>query len=247
MYRKRKGALERRGPQRARDRRIEKLAALADPVRRALYDVVAQRAPDPVSRDQAAEATGVRRGLAAFHLDKLAAVGLLETIYRRLSGRAGPGAGRPAKLYRQSKETLEISLPERRYDLLARFVVQALAEEPESRTGERARGLAREFGHGLGKQASGGAGEPNSRLREAISTVLSACGYEPRGGSQGEVRLHNCPFDSLAAEYRSTVCDLNLAIQEGLVEGAGASGRLRAELKPAPGWCCVTLVEVGGS
>jgi predicted ArsR family transcriptional regulator len=60
------------------------------------------------------------------------------------------------------------------------------------------------------------------------------------------LRLHNCPFDPLAAQYRSTVCRINLALQEGLIEGLGASGRLRAELQPAPGWSCVAFLEVTG-
>jgi predicted ArsR family transcriptional regulator len=233
--------------ERARDRSIERLASLADPVRRTLYDVVAQRAPDPVSRDEAAEAAGVRRGLAAFHLDKLVASGLLEPIYRRLSGRVGPGAGRPAKLYRRSLETLEVSLPERRYELLARIAIQALAEHPEGQSSERAHQLAREFGQDLGRRAAEApqTEPPSHKVREAISRVLSACGYEPREGDQGELRLHNCPFHSLAAQYRSTVCQINLAVQEGLLEGMGISGRLRAELQPAPGWCCVRLVETG--
>jgi predicted ArsR family transcriptional regulator len=233
----------------ARDRKIEKLASLADPVRRALYEVVAQRAPDAVSRDQAAAATGVRRGLAAFHLDKLVASGLLEPIYRRLSGRRGPGAGRPAKLYRRSDETLEISLPERRYDLLATFAVQALAGESGGPTAERARQLAREYGRDLGRQARTAhkRGQPRWKPREAISSVLSRLGYEPRGDADGDLHLKNCPFDSLVAQYRSTVCQINLALQEGLVEGLDASGQLRAELQPAPGWCCVRLVQLLGS
>ena len=235
-------------PEEARDRKIEKLASLADPVRRALYDVVAQRSPDPVSRDQAASATGVRRGLAAFHLDKLVASGLLEPIYRRLSGRSGPGAGRPAKLYRRSHETLEITLPERRYELLATFAVQALAEESGGPTAERARQLAREYGRDLGKRAGTvyARGQRRGKLREAISSILSDLGYEPRGGAEGELHLKNCPFDSLVAQYRFTVCHINLALQEGLVEGLGASGQLRAELEPAPGWCCVRLVQLSG-
>ena len=236
-------------PDEARDRKIERLASLADPVRRALYEVVAQRAPDPVSRDQAAEATGVRRGLAAFHLDRLVASGLLEPIYRRLTGRAGPGAGRPAKLYRRSEETLEISLPQRRYELLATLTVQALAQDPGGPMAERVRQLAREYGRNLGRQVgtAHGRGRSSWKLREAVTSVLSALGYEPRGGTAGDLYLKNCPFDSLVGQYRLTVCQINLALQEGLVEGLGASDHLRAELRPAPGWCCVRLVQLPGS
>jgi predicted ArsR family transcriptional regulator len=86
--------------------------------------------------------------------------------------------------------------------------------------------------------------DTGAKLRDALSKLLSAFGYEPKTGAEGELRLHNCPFDSLAAQYRSTVCQINLALQQGLIEGLGASGRLRAELQPAPGSCCVTLLQV---
>src|SRR5512134_1888530 len=109
-----------------REHTIGRIAALADPVRRALYEYVAGSGDD-VSRDQAARAARVARPLAAFHLDKLVEHGLLETSYRRLTGRRGPGAGRPAKLYRRSALQLDISLPARDYELAARLFARALA------------------------------------------------------------------------------------------------------------------------
>lgn len=51
-----------------------------------------------MSRAEAADAVGVARTLAAFHLGKLVDAGLLEVAHRRLTGRSGPGAGRPAKV-----------------------------------------------------------------------------------------------------------------------------------------------------
>ena len=82
------------------DVRADDLAALRlldEPVRRRLYDWVAAQ-DEPVGREQAASATGISRALATFHLDKLADAGLLEASYRRLTGRVGPGAGRPARV-----------------------------------------------------------------------------------------------------------------------------------------------------
>ncbi|HLT97232.1 MAG TPA: helix-turn-helix domain-containing protein, partial [Acidimicrobiia bacterium] len=65
---------------------LEAVSALAEPARRALYEYVAA-APDAVGRDQAAEAVGVSRQAAAYHLDRLADDGLLSVEYRRLTGR----------------------------------------------------------------------------------------------------------------------------------------------------------------
>ena len=61
-------------------------AALAEPVRRDLYLYVVGQ-PEPVSRDQAAAGVGVPRHTAKFHLDRLVEEGLLDTEFRRLSGR----------------------------------------------------------------------------------------------------------------------------------------------------------------
>jgi predicted ArsR family transcriptional regulator len=94
--------------------RIEAMAAPADPLRRRLYRLVT--AEDQAgARDEAAPAAGASCSAAAFHLDRMEA-GLLETDYRRLSGRAGPGAGRASKLYRGASQEMAVSLPPRRYD-----------------------------------------------------------------------------------------------------------------------------------
>ena len=106
---------------------IEAIAVLQDPVRRRLYEyVIAQ--DHEVSRNEAAEGAGTQRTLAAFHLDKLVDAGLLATESRRLSGRSGPGAGRPAKLYRRSAAERQVSLPARDY----RTAADMLAEVSEA-------------------------------------------------------------------------------------------------------------------
>src|SRR3989442_766036 len=79
-----------------------------------------------VSRDEAARALRVSRNLAAFHLDKLVAQNLLDTTYRRLTGRRGPGAGRPAKLYRCLDRQLDFTLPPRRYALAGHLLALAI-------------------------------------------------------------------------------------------------------------------------
>jgi len=122
--------------------------------------------------------------------------------------------------------------------------VHALSENPESSSAERVRQLAREFGRNLGKQAPASAPH-TGRPRERLAKLLSGCGYEPKLDADGGLRLHNCPFYSLAAEYRSTVCQVNLALHEGLIEGVGALRWMRAELQPAPGMCCVAVVRAG--
>src|SRR3712207_6143504 len=100
---------------------VAALSALDDPVRRRLYDYVAAHHA-PVARDEAAAGVGLGRPLAAYHLDKLAAEGLLTVSYQRRSGRSGPGSGRPAKLYARSDREVCASVPPRDYGLAARLL-----------------------------------------------------------------------------------------------------------------------------
>ena len=72
--------------------------------------------------------------------------------------------------------------------------------------------------------------------------MLGECGFEPVRRN-GEVRLSNCPFEALAEECRPLVCGMNLALVRGVLTGTSARG-VRAELRPAPGSCCV-MVRVG--
>lgn len=205
---------------------LESISVLGDPVRRALYRFVAEQGRD-VGRNEAAEATGVQRTLAAHHLDKLVDAGLLEAGFRRLSGKAGPGGGRPAKVYRRVREERTVSLPPRDYRTLALVLAETVdllggeekAEEAARRAGER---LA-------ASDASSG----------DLLEVLRARGYEPYEGD-GRVRLRNCPFHVLADSHPLLVCSMNLALCEGLLAGLGETG-VAATLDPRPGECCVAF------
>lgn len=219
---------------------ITRIAALADPVRRALYEYVAGSGGN-VSRDQAARAVRVARPLAAFHLDKLVEHGLLEAAYRRLTRRRGPGAGRPSKLYRRSALQLDLSLPAREYELAARLFAGALAGTPPA-TLARVRRAARDVGQALGREARAGAGPRPGRaaLLRRLDAVLRRHGYEPFRAPDRAIRLRNCPFDALARDHRPLVCGMNHELLEGVVRGLGLAG-CRAVLDPQPGACCVAV------
>jgi predicted ArsR family transcriptional regulator len=218
-------------------RDLEAIALLQDPARRSLYEYVIRQGRE-VSRNEAAEAVGLQRTLAAFHLDRLAAAGLLEVGYRRLTSRAGPGAGRPAKLYRRAKTERTYSAPPRDYVRAARVFAEAIERsgaEPMLYEVARARGIA---------AARAMAGDDRFSLDELVRH-LSASGYEPYADAAdaGSVRLRNCPFDSVAQEFAAVTCGMNLALVEGMLEGAGLSGAYEARLEPRPGECCVAILS----
>jgi len=224
------------------DAHVTGIAALAEPVRRDLYRYVVAQA-GPVNRDQVAAGAGVARHVAKFHLDKLVEDGLLDVGYARPPGRSGPGAGRPAKLYRRSSRELAVSLPPRDYELAGRLLARAVttAESDHTPIGDALRDVARGAGRTLGQLVRDQAGPRPSRsaVLGATSSVLRACGYEPRS-EPGGITLANCPFHALAQDFTDLVCGLNLELMGGLVDGLDRD-YFQARLEPSPGQCCVHL------
>jgi predicted ArsR family transcriptional regulator len=217
---------------RTRSDRIAALAALDDPTRRAVYDFVA-RSPAATSRDATADALGVSRRVAAFHLDRLADQGLLAVEYRRLSGRTGPGAGRPAKLYRRADGELAVSVPERRYDLVGGLLAAAVTESIG--TGASMQEVLDRTAYQAGRTMGAASGD--------VLAVLEEAGYEPRrqDHDNGGLELGNCPFHQLARQSTALVCGVNFQLLRGVTDGAGDSAHL-VVLDPSPGRCCVRLL-----
>jgi len=224
---------------RQRGNDLEALSLLDEPARRRLYDWVVAQAR-PVGREEAAKAVKITRTLAAFHLNRLAEAGLLETGYRRLTGKVGPGAGRPARVYWRAAREVSVSLPERRYDRVAGLLASALERLPGDAAQSALRDTARDLGRSLGR---------DSRRKSAtgrLGAALEAGGYEPVTDQTGTIRLRNCPFDALVDSHRTLVCGTNLAMAEGLVDGAGVSD-VRPVLDPQPGYCCVAFEPARGA
>jgi predicted ArsR family transcriptional regulator len=210
------------------------IGALADPVRRRVYEYVAAAA-EPVSREQAASGAEIALHSARFHLERLVAEGLLEVTTRRLTGRSGPGAGRPAKLYRRASRDVAISLPPRGYDLVGQVLAAAVQRSLDG--APLADSLATEA-HEAGLRDAAEYDGGGSEL-DRTADVLAGRGFEPAVGDDGVV-LGNCPFDALAREHTTLVCGVNHDYVGGVVEGLGCRETV-AELDPAPDRCCVRL------
>jgi predicted ArsR family transcriptional regulator len=205
------------------------VTALADPSRRALYDYV-RRQDHPVSREEAADAARISRGLAAFHLDKLVEAGLLGARYEPPAGQPR-GRGRTPKVYQPVGDGLAVTIPERHYQLMAEILADAVADEP-SRADAAAERHAQARGQAIGTRLRG----------RPLTEVLSELGFEPDPAGTQPVVLHNCPFHALASQHTELVCGLNHAFLSGLVDGLGLDG-VEARLVPRPGACCVELAS----
>lgn len=230
------------------------VGALAEPARRALYGyVVAQSAP--VSREQAAAAMDLPLHSVKFHLDQLVERGLLDVEFRRLSGRTGPGAGRPSKLYRRSTRELSVSLPERRYDLAGEVLAAAvdrcvnegvpIGQAVQDAAQREGRGIATRSGEhgGAGPRDTDAESSDPSLIESAelqhTADLLARYGFEPRVRGQ-ELCLANCPFDRMATEHTELVCSMNLALIGGVLDGLQVR-TLTPRLAPQPGFCCVKV------
>src|SRR5215472_13806913 len=147
------------------------VALLAEPTRQRLYLYLRER-NEPVGREEAARHAGIKPRLAAFHLDRMADAGLLEVVYRRLTGRVGPGAGRPAKVYSVSPRSFSVEVPQTRYGLAASMMATAV-------------------GKSLGGEIRQQARTKGARL-DAVQRKLRQLGYEPQVHESGEWTMRNC-------------------------------------------------------
>jgi predicted ArsR family transcriptional regulator len=219
---------------------LSAVAALAEPVRRDLY-VYVRREGRAVTRDEAAAHAGISRKLAAFHLDKLVTAGLLDA---GTDEDAGGRIGRPPKTYRPSQLELHVSIPARRYELAAELLLQATVagERDGTPPADALMDEARHRGQDVGSQARGrlrrGPVGPERALSLA-EDVAAECGFEPVRTERQLVRLRNCPYQRLARHSRELICAMNAEFFTGVVEGIG--GRVRVDLVPWEGHCCVEL------
>jgi predicted ArsR family transcriptional regulator len=235
------------GERHASARDVAAVSLLDEPSRLRLYQVVVHHGS--IGRDAAARAVGISRDLAAFHLDRMVDGGLLKVSYRRLSGRTGPGAGRPAKVYSRSDAEINVSLPERRYDLLAETLAEGLdalaervgAQEVTDAVNEPARQ------HGLAagttvKSAAGPRATPRKRAARLVE-LLADSGFEPTvTADRGAITLGNCPYRGVAQGHQDLTCGMNLAWAQGLLDAAGQTG-YQPHLDIQPGRCCVVLTR----
>lgn len=221
------------------DEQVKGVAALEHPITKRIYEFVVQR--DWASRDQAAAALSLPRSVAAFHLDKLVDAGLLTARFERTSGRTGPGAGRPAKLYGRSDREIDLSLPRRQYELAGQVLADAVtaAESASIPLRDAIAHSARQAGKIVG------AGEPRNaeaESGEALLGVLADQGYEPRRLG-GAIAMANCPFHALVERHRELVCSMNLQFLTGVLEGRGDAEECTPHLAPQAGYCCVRIEQ----
>ncbi|HEX6443500.1 MAG TPA: helix-turn-helix domain-containing protein [Streptosporangiales bacterium] len=210
-------------------------ASLTEPQRRDLYTYVREQ-HRPVTREEAAEACGMSRSLAAFHLDKLVESGLLGTA-RPADGGSKRTRGRPPKAYETTDVEIRFVLPERRLDLLADVLMDAVAVRPDN-AWQEAVDNGRRSGEQIGREyrprRRGG-----KRGRAALTKALTDVGAEPHAVGDNLLVLANCPFRASSRRRPELVCEIYRAFCAGIANGVGVNAQAVAE--PSPGNCCVAV------
>ncbi|WP_033296023.1 helix-turn-helix transcriptional regulator [Amycolatopsis jejuensis] len=225
---------------------IRAVAALDEDLRRGMYGFI-RGAGRPVTREEAAAAVGISRKLAAFHLDKLVAAGLLRARYETVGGVRK--VGRAPKVYEPAATDFAITIPPRQPDVLAAILVDAVASAtPDEPARDAALRMAGHHG------ATAGAAERDrarpgrlgtERGLTLAGTVLSRHGFEPSRETPVCLRLGNCPFRPLAARAPDLVCGMTERFLTGVVEGLEVPGVVASRVMPRDGGCCVELRAEG--
>ncbi|MDQ6740003.1 MAG: helix-turn-helix domain-containing protein [Actinomycetota bacterium] len=209
--------------------RLQAVAALGDPVRRSLYELL-RHSPEPLSRDQLAGSAGIPRSTVAVQLERLVDSGVLSVEYHKRGGRSGPGSGRPAKLYHVVRPEVAASVPERAYDLAAGLMAAAI--DKSDADGSPVREALSEVAFDTGRRLGAAAG--------TIEGMLTKTGYSPEPDGQGGYLLSNCPFHRLARSHTEVVCGLNGALLTGALQGCADSVH---QVQPDPDgpYCCARI------
>lgn len=175
-------------------------------------------APGPVSADDAAAGLRVHRSVARSRLERLHRAGLLETSFSRRSGRSGPGAGRPAKLYSAAPEAQALEFPTRH---LPELVGRLLQELPAEGRDDALRTAGQDFGRDLARRAGL---RPRARVEDGLERVCAAvrslgfhAALDRVDGDTAVITTPTCPLRPLVTENPEAAL-IDRGMWAGLVE-----------------------------
>jgi predicted ArsR family transcriptional regulator len=197
---------------------LDRLAAAGDPqLRRILLYARGRRAPFTAA--EAAADLDVHRNVARSRLDRLAEAGFLGVALERRGGRRGPGAGRPAKVYRVAPELEGVEFPDRRLAELIGLLVEKVPARGRSKA-------LREAGEEFGRKLAAAAGLKPSRSAapglDQVCDALGALGFQVSvvslEGDRAQLASPTCPLRPLVVSCPDA-SGIDRGMWAGLVEG----------------------------
>lgn len=204
----------------------------AERSRERVRDLVLAAGADGVTVAQAADAVGLHRNTARFHLDALVRAGEVEAATAE-----GGGRGRPARVFRAS--------PPRRddadaYRMLAEILVTGIAEgrEPE-RTADA-------VGRRWASMAVSPADASDDPGLSSLLSLMDECGFSPDwDADEALLRLRTCPFAGMLPAHGGVVCGVHGGIIAGALEASGTGRRLEHLTPFASAGVCTAALSGG--
>jgi predicted ArsR family transcriptional regulator len=179
---------------------LDRLAAAGDPqLRRILLYARGRR--DAFTAAEAATELEVHHNVARSRLDRLTAAGFLAVTLERRGGKRGPGAGRPAKLYRVAPELESVEFPDRHVAEMTALLIQKVPRRGRLKA-------LREVGQEFGRHLATTAGLTPSRSiaigLEGVCDALGSLGFQVSvlslEGDRAELASPTCPLRPLVVE-----------------------------------------------
>jgi predicted ArsR family transcriptional regulator len=208
-----------------------------DPTRRNIYRYLRETA-QPLSATEVADAFGVHRTVARSHLEKLSEIDLVECGTRRRAG-----GGRPAKTYVLTAQRLEVMLPPRRYECLARMLLQLVSGTLNAAAAaDAARSLGRAYGEQTAALVAGDDTQLAPHLTpRAVVDWMDEAGYSVTLDDSTEgvvvVEVQNCVYRELAQEFPDIVCWFDQAMVCGMLGVDPKTHRRTHALSAGDGFC----------
>jgi predicted ArsR family transcriptional regulator len=190
-----------------------------------------QAVPEGLDADELGARVGLHPNTVRFHLGVLAREGRVES---------GPEArrrpGRPRILFRSTLAAAD-DRPQN-YRLLASILTSLVASEADGAARAEAAGNA--WGRYLVDRPPPLARVRDDRVAAQVEELLRDEGFEPER-TDGEIRMHRCPFQELSERNGDVVCSLHRGLLNGALAELGS--KRTVELRPfsEPGVCVARL------
>lgn len=217
--------------------RLDRLAdAFGNPTRRDVF-MLLRRCGAPLIATEVAARLGLRRTAARAHLERLVDLGLVSAASRPTAS-----GGLPTKSYTAVEAQLEITLPPRRYELLARSLLDLLGTAGVDAAAEHAAVVGRAYGEGIAGEIVGAGIETPVRLSlAALTRWMDASGYAVTAASPHNTRavieIGNCVYGELAQRHPDVVCALDCGMLRGML-GVGDSAHRQTQALCTGDACC---------
>lgn len=208
--------------------------ALASPVRRRLLELLRG---DETVRDvhDLGRAVGLHSSTVRFHLETLCRAGLVTRTVQQQDG-----IGRPRTAYVAVRDTV-VDMAGHGYESLARLLAADLAETGPAR-GARAERMGAQWAQQLIPAPAASVTTDEASMR--VSELFGRLGFGPelRTVDAGrEIRLHACPFRSVARDHPDVVCALHRGLLRESLSRLGTSGASRLLPFVEPELCLVEI------